>query len=304
MTSARARLAEHANDAKAVTITTASLYTQGLSAGEFAALAALIKERAGIRLSTAKKGLLEGRLRRRLIALELPSFSAYCALVLGPKASGDEIARMIDVVTTNKTDFFREAAHFKFLTDVALPQLFAKAGRSDGPDLTFWSAACSSGEEVYTLAMVLSEAYLAGQRFRSTILGTDICRDVLATAKRAIYSESAVVPVPVALRQRYLLRSKARDEALVRVAPAVRRQCHFSYLNLLEPEKGPRHADVIFCRNVLIYFDRPTQQRVLSGLCRALPPGGYLFLGHSDSVTGLDLPLDPLVPSVYRKRGH
>jgi chemotaxis protein methyltransferase CheR len=289
---------------------TAALYNSGLSSGEFGALAALIKERAGIRLPPSKKGLLEGRLRRRLVALDLRSYSDYCALVLGPSGSAEEIARMIDAVTTNKTDFFREASHFRFLTDVALPRLLsgdeerrARPTLVADPALTFWSAACSSGEEVWTLAMVLAEAQLAGQRFRPTLLGTDICRDVLAVAKQAIYPETVVAPVPLELRRRYLLRSKARDQALVRVVPALRAQAHFSYINLLHLDGGPRHTDVIFCRNVLIYFDRPTQQRVLSGLCRALRPGGYLFLGHSDSVTGLDLPLEHLMPSVYRKRG-
>jgi len=284
----------------------ASLYANGLSHGEFGALAALIRERAGIRLVPSKKGLLEGRLRKRLIALGLSSFSAYCALVLEPRASEDEIGRMIDAVTTNKTDFFREPAHFPFLTGVALPLLLAQDGASSPlreRALTFWSAACSSGEEVYTLAMVLAEALRTGQRFRPTILGTDICRDVLVTAKRAIYPEASVAPVPLALRERYLLRSKSREDGLVRIAPALRAQTRFSQVNLLSLSNGPRQADVIFCRNVLIYFDRPTQHRVLSGLCRALPQGGYLFLGHSDSVTGLDLPLEPLIPSVYRKRG-
>jgi len=287
----------------------ASLYATGLSQGEFGALAALIQERSGIHLVPSKKGLLEGRIRRRLIALGLSSFSAYCARVLGPQAAEDEIARMIDAVTTNKTDFFREPAHFPFLTDVALPGLLAASGASSplqgaAPAITLWSAACSSGEEVYTLAMVLAEALRAGQRFRYTILGTDICREVLDTAKRAIYPETCVAPVPLALRERYLLRSKSREEGLVRIAPALRAHTQFSQVNLLSLAGGPRQADIIFCRNVLIYFDRATQHRVLSGLCRALPPGGYLFLGHSDSVTGFDLPLEPQIPSVYRKRGQ
>jgi chemotaxis protein methyltransferase CheR len=300
-----------------------------LSNREYELLSAFIYEHCGIRYPPGKRVTLEARLRKRLRALSLGSFAEYCPRVIGPLASPDEVVRMIDEVTTNKTDFFREPAHFDFLTREVLPALHdagvgtgarrAKAAPPPQPiaggsepfqgselgvaqrELVVWSAACSTGEEVYTLAMVLANASEKGPRLRFSILGTDISTEVLEVARRAIYDEKLIEPVPPTMRQRYLLQSRQRDTSLVRIVPELRAHARFAHLNLLAPFTIRGAPHVIFCRNVLIYFDRPTQKRVLDRLCHLLAPGGYLFLGHSDSITGLDLPLAQRVPSVYRK---
>jgi chemotaxis protein methyltransferase CheR len=271
---------------------------------EFEVLSAFIHEHCGIRYPPGKRVTLEARLRKRLRALSLDSFAEYCPRVIGPAASPEEIVRMIDEVTTNKTDFFREPAHFDFLVREVLPAMNdAGVGTGVGAqrELVVWSAACSTGEEVYTLAMVLADASEKGPRLRFSILGTDLSTEVLGVARRAVYDEKVIEPVPVAMRERYLLQSRNRDSGLVRVAPELRARARFTNLNLLAPFTMRGAPHVIFCRNVLIYFDRPTQKRVLDRLCHLLAPGGYLFLGHSDSITGLGLPLAQRVPSVYRK---
>jgi chemotaxis protein methyltransferase CheR len=271
---------------------------------EFEMLSAFIYEHCGIRYPSGKRVTLEARLRKRLRALSLDSFAEYCSRIIGPAASRDEIVRMIDEVTTNRTDFFREPAHFDFLLREVLPRM-TEAGVGTGVgahrELIVWSAACSTGEEVYTLAMVLADAADRGPRVRFSILGTDISTEVLGIARRAVYDEKLIEPVPPAMRRRYLLQSRDRESGLVRIVPELRACARFANLNLLAPFTMRGAPHVIFCRNVLIYFDRPTQKRVLDRLCHLLAPGGYLFLGHSDSITGLDLPLGPCVPSVYRK---
>jgi chemotaxis protein methyltransferase CheR len=267
---------------------------------EFEVLSAFIYEHCGIRYPPAKRITLEARLRRRLRALSLGSFAEYCPRVIGPSASPEEVVHMIDEVTTNKTDFFREPAHFDFLLREVVPAM-NDTGEGTQRELVVWSAACSTGEEVYTLAMVLADASERGPRLRFTILGTDLSTEVLEVARRGVYDEKLIEPVPALMRRRYLLQSRNRESGLVRIAPALRARARFANLNLLAPFTMRGAPHVIFCRNVLIYFDRPTQKRVLDRLCRLLAPGGYLFLGHSDSITGLNLPVAQRVPSVYRK---
>ena len=272
-----------------------------LSDGEFATLSDFIHDHCGIRYPPAKRLALDIRLRKRLRALNLETFGEYLPRVLGASASAEEVVLMIDQITTNKTDFFRESTHFDYLIHEALPRLVRSGASTRGHGLSLWSAACSSGEEVYTLAMVLENASERGPRLRYSVLGTDISTAVLAEARRAIYDAKLIEPVPDEMRRRYLLQSRARDRDLVRIAPVLRRKVRFSRLNLLAPYTLRGHPHVIFCRNVLIYFDRAPQRQVLDRLCRQLAPGGYLFLGHSDSISGLKLPVSQLMPSVYHK---
>jgi len=272
-----------------------------LSPSELATLSAFIHQHCGIVFPLSKKLSLEVRLRKRLRALGLTTFAAYIPRVVGPAAQPDEVVRMIDEVTTNKTDFFREPAHFDYLVAEAVPALIGAPDTDPNRKLVIWSAACASGEEVYTLAMALEGATYQGRPVRYSIVGTDICTEVLRTARRAVYPEKSIEPIPAALRRRHLLQSR-RGSGLVRITPRLRARVRFAHLNLLAPFTLRGHADVIFCRNVLIYFDRRTQERVLTRLCLTLGPGGYLFLGHSDSITGLTLPLCHLKPSVYRKQ--
>jgi chemotaxis protein methyltransferase CheR len=272
-----------------------------LSSRDFLRLSAFIEEGYGIRMPPTKKALLESRLAQRVRALALPSFSAYCDHVLSGRDRA-ELVQLVDRVTTNKTDFFREDRHFELLVREALPALAHAHGAGVDRELRLWSAGCSTGEEPYTLAMVLAEAAERTPSKRFEILATDLSSRVLHHAQEGIYAEALVQPIPLPLRRKYLQRSVA-DPGVVRVRRGLRERIHFRQLNLLDRDPGiaPR-MDVVFCRNVLIYFDRQVQAEILGRLLRTLVDGGYLFLGHSESVTGLDLPIDQVAPTVYRKR--
>ncbi len=267
---------------------------------DYRRLAALIQQHSGIRLPPAKKTLLESRLRRRLQQLSLESFEQYCHLLFEQGRIDDELGAILNLVTTNKTDFFREPHHFDFLAQIAMPTLLARGAGADRP-LRLWSAACANGAEPYTLAMVCQDFADATRGFRFEVLASDICTDSLRAAHRAIYPHAMVQAVPMALRQRYLLRSRSSAENQVRIVRALRHRVSFSYFNLMDdayPVTPP--ADIIFCRNVLIYFDKETQKAVVGRLCRHLREHGYLFLGHSESIAGFDLPLSPVAPTVFR----
>lgn len=243
--------------------------------------------------------MLEGRLKRRLRELNIGSYRLYCDYLFGQEGLREEKVSFIDVVTTNKTDFFREAKHFDYLTQRALPEL---AARAEGRPLLVWSAGCSSGEEPYTLAMVLSEYAETHPGFRFQILATDISTKVLAKAELGVYTTEDVEPVPPGLRKKYLLRSRDRDGDRVRVAPELRRLVEFRRLNFMDADYGlSGKADAIFCRNVIIYFDRPTQEKILSKLSHRLTEGGYLFVGHSETLHDMNLPLEALGPALYRR---
>jgi chemotaxis protein methyltransferase CheR len=210
---------------------------------------------------------------------------------------------MIDTVTTNKTDFFRESSHFDFLTQHALPELCE--GYSGYKEMNVWSAGCSSGEEVYTLAMVLNEftEKVSGIDYRVT--GTDISLTMLAKAAEAVYTEERIADIPMWLRKKYLLRSKDRMKQTIRINAGIRAKTDFNRLNLMD-EKYEMHNnfDIIFCRNVLIYFDKPTQCMVINKLAERLKPGGYLFLGHAETVSSMQLPLVAVQPTILKKLSH
>lgn len=271
--------------------------------GDFTRLSRLIQERCGIKMPPHKKSMLETRLRKRLRKLGLDSFKAYGQYLFDPAHHDREWVQLVDVVTTNKTDFFREPLHFDFLCREALPNLLGPAGdRLQQRPLRIWSTACSTGEEPYTLAMVLAEFAAGHPGFDFSILATDISTQVLEAARTGVYREEKIEPVADALRKKYLRRSKDRSAGIVRVVPGLRARIDFRHLNLMSEEFGiEREFDLIFCRNVLIYFDFPTQQRLLQRLCSYLPMGGYLFLGHSETVNRMQLPLSQVAPTVYRR---
>jgi chemotaxis protein methyltransferase CheR len=277
-------------------------YEGKLSPQDYARLGVFIQSTTGIQISLDKQLMVESRLRKRLHALELSGFHEYCERVLG--ADGDEAERihLIDAVTTNKTDFFREPSHFTYLTREALPLLLRERDGKAARPLTLWSAASSSGEEPYTLAMVLSEFAERQQRFPWQILGTDISTRVLATAQRAVYTEEAAAAIPPALKCKYLLRSRDHTEGLVRIVPSLRQKVDFKRLNLLDPHYDiPRPIDIIFCRNVFIYFSRATQEQILGRFVEHLRPGGLVFLGHSETMNGHSASLEHVAPTIYRK---
>lgn len=279
----------------------AGLKSDGLNAHEFKQLAEYIHGTCGIKMPPAKKTMLEGRLRRRVRILGLPSLGAYCAYLFDEGGLDAEAGHLIDAVTTNKTDFFREPEHFRFLAETALPNL-AEQGIGIQRPLVAWSAASSVGAEAYSMGMVLADFAQARRNFRFSVLATDICTEVLETARTAIYPEAMIEPVPMEMRRRHLLRSKDRSKPTFRIVPDLRRQVQFARLNLVDgPYDFDIAADVVFCRNILIYFDKPTQDRVLSHLCRHLAPGGYLFIGHSETLAGKDLPVRQVATTIFRR---
>jgi len=255
---------------------------------------------SGIHLSADKKTMMEIRLRRRLRSLEMSSYKEYCDHVFAPAGRESELVHLIDVITTNKTDFFREPGHFDYLVTKALPDLAARKGAARR--CLAWSAGCSTGEEPYTLAMVLNEYAHGIAGFRFSVLGSDICTDVLAKAATGIFKSEVVRPVPAELRRKYFMRSRDPQSDLLRVVPELRATIEFRRINFMDADFGlGEPAEIVFCRNVIIYFDRPTQVQILQKLARQLSPGGYFFSGHSESLQGMDLPLVPVAPSVYRK---
>lgn len=275
----------------------AELQLDQLRNGDFSRLSQLIHQTCGIKLSPSKKTMLEGRLRKRVRALGLGSMTAYVAYLFEDDGLDNELSQLIDAVTTNKTDFFREPDHFKFMTETALPEL-AAAGRP----VIAWSAAASVGAEAYSMAMVMADFALNNRGFQFSVYGTDICSDVLETAMQAIYSEEMIAPVPMEMRKRYLLRSKDRRLPTVRIAPHLRRHVSFGRLNLIDESYHlDISADIVFCRNILIYFDKPTQKIVLNNICRHMPSGAFMFIGHSETIAGLDLPLRQVSTTVYRR---
>jgi chemotaxis protein methyltransferase CheR len=272
-----------------------------LSGRDFDRLSRFIYRECGIKMPPAKKVMLETRLQKRLRALELSSFSAYCDLVLNGTGSEQELTAMLDLVTTNKTDFFREPEHFDYLANRLLPEWFSRHG---GRRLQVWSAGCSSGEEPYTLAMVLSEFAADHPGFDFRILASDISTRVLDKARLAVYEEERVLPVPPAMKTRYLLRGKGSSAGLVRIAPELRSLVSFRRINFMDRDFGLRdQMDVIFCRNVIIYFDRQTQEELLNKFHGQLRPGAHIFMGHSETLSGLDVPLTMVHPTIYRRMG-
>lgn len=269
-----------------------------LSGQDFQRLSALIHRYSGIKMPSAKQTMLEGRLRRRMRVLSIETLDDYCRYLFDRDGLDGEMVHLIDAVTTNKTEFFREPAHFDFLRRAILPEL-AESGRRT---IKAWSAACSIGAEPYTLAMVLEEHRMTGPRQDYAILCTDLCTEVLREARAGKFSEAMIAPVDMALRSRYLMKARDPSRDLVRIVPSLRAKLSFARLNLMDDVYPvDSDMDLIFCRNVLIYFDKPTQTRVLRRLCSHLRPGGYLFLGHSESIVGLDITMTSVANTVFQR---
>ena len=269
-----------------------------LSDRNFARLSTLIQDYCGIKMPATKRTMIAVRLRRRLVFLELADLDAYCGYLFEGGGLETELVHLINAVSTNKTDFFREPKHFDFIWNTALPG-FVKAGRRQ---VKVWSAAASIGAEAYTAAMVCQEFRRQKQGPDYAILATDISTEVLAVAVAGRFPQAMMDPVPADLYARYVM--QARDPALdeVRVVPQLRSKIAFGRLNLMD-RHYPVHSDMdlIFCRNILIYFDKPTQDAVLARLASHLVPGGYLILGHSETGAATGLSLATVVNSIYQK---
>jgi chemotaxis protein methyltransferase CheR len=268
------------------------LSTAELSQRDFEKIRATVHKLCGINLHTGKEGLVKSRLAKRLRALGFGDFGAYVDHVERDR-SGKELALMIDILTTNKTSFFRESGHFKYLTEQIIPD-------SGSRPVSIWSAGCSSGEEPYSIAISVSEALgplLAGG---ARILATDISARMLDRARQGVFEESSLEGIPGGLRAKYFSRVREGGSTVYKVCDGIRSMVHFARLNLLSdwPMKGP--FDVIFCRNVMIYFDGPTRAGIVHRFWESLQPAGHLFVGHSESLLG-SKEFTYVQPAVYVK---
>ncbi len=251
-----------------------------MSEQEFAQLASLVRVHLGIEMPPSKKTMVASRLLKRLHKRELATFSDYCALLRTVEGFQSEFSHFVELITTHKTAFFREQDHFEVLTSDVLPWALSLDHRERPP--SFWSAAASTGEEVYSMAMALASANSTVTPF---LLGTDISDISLEKAARATYTEEAVQGIPLDQRRRFLLQSKDSSHGLVRIRPELRAWCTFRRLNLMEESwPGLGTFDAIFCRNVLIYFSPKDQETIVRHLHRHLRPGGFLFLGHAETM--------------------
>jgi len=273
---------------------------QRLTDGLFQKFSDLVYEKTGIFLKPEKKELLNARLGKRLRATGIESFNEYYEYLVNDR-SGAELVQFIDSVSTNFTSFFRENSHFEILDSIVLPA-FVKEGRGKNKEILFWSSASSSGEEPYTMAMVVANFVNqhAGTRYR--IMATDISSKVLAQAKSGVYAEERIAKVPKPFLKKYFQKGVGNSEGYVKVKEELRRMVHFDHFNLMGDFPWREAIDVIFCRNVMIYFNRETQQELVSKFYQALTPGGYLFIGHSESISGLKHNFVQIDATAYQKK--
>lgn len=275
------------------------IYKAQMTVEEFDRLSNFIYRETGIKMPPVKITMLQSRLQKRLRYLNMTSFREYIDYVFGENGAATEIIHMIDVVSTNKTDFFREPIHFEFLTNEILPE-FSELIR--GRPLRVWSAGCSSGEEAYTIAMTINEFNARNNGPDFSILGTDISTDILQRAVDAVYREDRTQCIGETIKKRYFLKSRDPQKKTVRVIQELRKKTAWKRLNFMDPSYDIKDVyDIIFCRNVLIYFDRQTQESVINKLSVHLRAGGFFFLGHSESIMGMDVPLKALKPTIYQK---
>jgi chemotaxis protein methyltransferase CheR len=277
-----------------------------LDAREFKLLRALIERHTGIWLRDGKQIMLASRLGRRLRHHGLSNFTEYYQL-LQAESGSREIGELINCVTTNKTSFFREPHHFDFLTQTVVPEILSQAGRNQPKTISIWSAACSTGEEPYSIAVTLLEslekARVAPEAWEIQVIASDIDTKVLHHAAEGVYDQNALSSIPAAQRKKYFLRGKGEMADRIKVKAKVASLVHFQRLNLMEtvwPLNGP--FDTIFFRNALIYFQQETQDLFLRKMARLLKPRGYLILGHSEHIPWLHELLEPLNRTVYRLR--
>ncbi len=270
-----------------------------LSEKDFQAFSDFIYNEYGIKMPPIKRVMLQGRLLKRIRELNMNSYTEYKDYFFSKEGQQNELFNFLNVVTTNKTDFFREPLHFDFLQK----EILAKYnGSHNNLPFRIWSAGCSSGEEPYTISIVLNEFKRTTPTFNFSILGSDISNKVLSAAAKGVYNESKIGLIPLEFKKRYFLRSKDRTSPTVRVKPELQANIALKYVNLMDSYYDVNEKfKVIFCRNVLIYFDRATQEQVINKLCNYLEPGGYFFIGHSESLSGMNVPLSHIKPTIFRK---
>jgi len=277
-----------------------SIHDGALSVQAYRTIVDLVYEHSRINLGQDKQTLLSNRLGKRLRHLGIPSYDAYCALLKSP-GTQEEIEHLVDLISTNHTRFYREPDHFTYLTEKILPGLIPRLHAERSP-LRIWSAASSSGEEPYTLAIVLSEYLRAHPSLDWKIEASDISRSIIAKAERAIYRMDAVDPVPPELLRRYFQKGVGEHDGHCRVRPELREKVRYARVNLFQPDYPiSLKQHVIFCRNVMIYFDIPSRETAVKRLCQHLVPGGYLIVGHSESLMGVRHGLISIKQGIYQK---
>src|SRR4051812_21236358 len=266
----------------------------------FNRLSAYVTRHYGIKLPLSKKSMLESRLNKKVKTLGLKSYSEFIDFIFSEEGRKEELFNVIDLITTNKTDFFREAGHFRFLTNEFLPNYHTPINTN----LKIWSAGCSSGEEPYTIIMTMEEYRKQRPGVSYSLLASDISIRMMQGAYQGIYNLEKIQPVPLELKRKYFLRSKNNPD-LVRIKPQYRKSIQFKRINFMDNNYGltQNYFDVIFCRNVLIYFNKMDQERVINNFCSHLKPGGLLFLGHSESIIGMNVPLKQIQPTVFLYEG-
>jgi chemotaxis protein methyltransferase CheR len=267
-----------------------------LSETDFIRIRDMIYSQTRIDLKGDKKALIQSRLNKRLRALGIPDYRAYLKYVKNDE-SGRELVTLVDSLTTNLTYFFREPDHFDFIRDDVLDGV----SEASGARLRFWSAGCSSGEEAYTLAIVLREKLPAIDIMDARILATDVSTRMLAAARDGIFNHDKFRDMPLELKQKYFSPVARNNEKLFQAAPELKRLIRFNQLNLFEPWPMKIPFDVILCRNVMIYFDRKTQQELIDKFHKQLRPGGHLIVGHSESLTGVRHEFTFAQKTIYKK---
>ncbi len=273
------------------------IFMNKLSASQFKMLSEFIYKELGIKMPEIKKTMLESRLHRRLRDTNHSNFSDYLNYLFSGEGKKKELDHMFDVITTNKTDFFREPTHFDFLKTTVIPEL---TSRFKNRAIKIWSAGCATGEEPYTLAMVLNDMVEQNLLFDYSIVGSDISTRALKKAMDAIYPAQIANDIPIYFKKKYLLRSKDTNKPTIRICNLLRSKVNFQRINFMDDYYDINSSfDVIFCRNVIIYFDRITQEKVINKLCTKLKPDGYFFLGHSESITNMRVNLETVKPTIY-----
>ena len=265
---------------------------------DFQYLRQLVSRETGIVITEAKREMVYSRLSRRLRILNLTDFKEYCHL-LETDPEG-ELSAFINAITTNLTSFFREPHHFEFLQTTVIPDLLKRNAASRR--MRIWSAGCSTGEEPYSIAMTTAEALSVEDGWDCRILATDLDTDVLAKAQRGVYPLERVASIAQARLQQWFLRGGGANQGMTRVVPALREMIAFRYLNLMEewPVRGP--IDVLFCRNVVIYFNKETQRRIFEKFANCMADHSYLFIGHSESLFKITDRFELIGQTIYRKR--
>jgi chemotaxis protein methyltransferase CheR len=273
----------------------AAVVNTGMTTPEFKVFQELLYDKSGIVLKENKRSLVESRVTQRLRALKMPGFSQYLDY-LQADTTGEELIQLIDVISTNITHYFREKDHFEFLDTV-----MGEWGNAGLKKVRIWSAACSTGEEPYSMAMTV-HPHMVKHKMDLKILGTDISTRVLAKAKAGVYAEDRLKTVPKENQSRYFIRHEEQGEDMYQVSEKLKQMTMYRRLNFTVfpyPIKGI--FDVIFCRNAMIYFDRTLRAKMVNEFARLLKPGGYLLVGHSETLIGIESTFKTIRPSVYQR---